>query len=113
MNPSPLIVELKERGIELVVRDGRLRARAQESLLTPKMRQVIADHGGPLLAVITGKPVPSNVPGIVWDPGGGVRTEGCDLRALITKQAALLPRPFPRITLAHTDADIEPGAQAW
>src|SRR4051812_46332922 len=110
MNPSRLIADLKALGIELLVRNGTLRARGPEAVLTPEVRQVIKAHRDPILAVVTGRSVPSSEPGIVWDPRGGVGLqEPTDLRSLALARASALPHPFPRMNFEFSDADVEPG----
>jgi hypothetical protein len=114
MNPTTLIAGLKVRGVELVVRDGKLRARGAETVLTPDVLGLIAHHRAQLLAVLTGRAVPSSVKDVVWDPRGGVRvTRPADLRALALQLAGALPQPFPRMNFERCDVSVQPGRQAW
>jgi hypothetical protein len=114
MNPTRLIADLKALGIELVLRNGTLRARGPEAVLTPEIQQVIRSYRGPILAAVTGRSTPSCEPGIVWDPRGGVRVERVpDLRGMALTSAGSLPRPFPRMDFELTDHDVEPGRQQW
>jgi hypothetical protein len=60
-------------GIRIRVDAGDLRLTAPPGLLTPEVVAFITSHKSALLALLTRKSVPSHVPGIVWDPRGGVR----------------------------------------
>lgn len=60
-------------GIKVTAEGDNLKLSAPPGVLTPEIVAFIASHKSALLALLTRKPVPSHVPGIVWDPRGGVR----------------------------------------
>lgn len=62
-------------GIRVIAEGGSLRLSAPPGVLTPDIVAFIKSHKPALLALLTRRPVRSHVPGIVWDPRGGVRLE--------------------------------------
>lgn len=62
-------------GIRVSAEDGGLRVSGPRDVLTPDVVRLIKSHKHALLALLTRRPVRSHVPGIVWDPRGGVRLE--------------------------------------
>jgi hypothetical protein len=110
-----LFVQLRSSGILLKasVNLGELEYDAPKGVMTPAVLEQIKAHKPALVAIVSGLPVPSATPGIVWDPRGGVRLEyPTDPREMCLLLAA--NAHFPRLSLPHRKAEIVlGGAEGW
>lgn len=108
-----LLTHLKALGVKLRVRGARLAYEGPAPVLTPSVLGELAAKKNELLAVLSGSPYPSTVPGIVHDARGGVRVAApCDLRSLCFEQARR--RGWPAVALVHHPAQaLAAGEAAW
>ena len=108
-----LVSELRRRGVTLEARGDRLAYRGPAAVLTPRVKDELLRHKPRLLAILSGRPVPSRTPGVVWDPRGGVRVEHPpDLRLWCLEQARL--KGWPGVSLKDlARRDVPAGAEAW
>jgi hypothetical protein len=67
MNACRLVADLKATGIELGVRDGVLRARGPQDMLTAEILQVLKANRDSILAAVS-EPVPKWLNGAVLNP---------------------------------------------
>jgi hypothetical protein len=106
-----LIDDLKSGGLILSANGDRLKVDAPAGTVTPALRATLAARKPELLAVLTGKPVASDTPGIAWDPRGGCRVATPpDLRALCS--AAGWRLGFPAVSPDDCPG-VEAGHAAW
>lgn len=113
MTSAALIAVLAGRGIRLSANGDKLRVEGPADLLTGDVYAVLVKRKPELMAVLTGKPAPSSIPGIVWDSRGGVRVaDPPDLRTACMDAARR--RGFPRIAPKLRPSDsVGPGEAAW
>lgn len=58
MSPQDLLTTLRSSGVEITVVEDRLRIEAPHGVVTPEIRQALAEHKPELLAELTGQTLP-------------------------------------------------------
>ncbi|MFH0809361.1 MAG: hypothetical protein V2A77_02650 [Pseudomonadota bacterium] len=58
MSTAALVTDLQARGVRLSAVNGRLRVEAPKGLLTPEVKQALAERKGEVLAYLTAWPGP-------------------------------------------------------
>jgi hypothetical protein len=95
-----IVAEFAARGIRLGAEGGKIRVTAPPGRMTPDLRDLLKGNKGPLLAALTGRPVPTATEGVCWHPTGGVAL--CDperpARLAVWRYARRLG--FPRVPRA-------------
>jgi hypothetical protein len=67
MTAHDIIAECRTRGISIEVIGERLRCRAPVGILTPELKQALADQKATVMEILTGEGTDSPLPG---NPGG-------------------------------------------
>ena len=94
MTGPEIVAWMRGRGVRVWAEDGKLRLSAPPGVVTAKMRERLTGSKGAIMAALTGEPQPTDTPGIVYDPAGGVRfANPPDLRGLLADRGEAMGWP--------------------